>query len=453
MSEPDVTIDPTVVKEWKRYPGYKDSGVEWLGEVPEGWDIVRLKFGVSLINQKIDGQTLDLPYVGLENIESGTGRFIQSDESLQPEGQSNRFKSGDVLFGKLRPYLAKALRTKYTGICTSELLVLRPRHLTQDFLLYYLLNKEFIQTVNASTYGTKMPRANWDNIGNLPILIPPLPEQCTIAAFLDRETARIDALVEKKRRLVDLLAEKRQALITHAVTKGLNPSVEVKDSGVEWIGEVPKHWGIVALRRVTKSRCDGPFGSGLKSTHYADCGVRVIRLQNIGHAQFKNEDAAYIPAEYYAALGDHSVIAGDLLIAGLGDEKIPPGRACVAPESIEPAMVKADCFRFRLDPKRANAFFVALQLTSTAFVAASILSSGATRQRINLQSMSSRQIILPPLPEQCAIAAFLDQETARIDTITDTINQQIEKLHEYRTALISAAVTGKTDVREEVETA
>ena len=447
------SIDPAAVREWKRYPEYKDSGVEWLGEVPEGWEVKRLKYGVILKSKRVSGRETNLPYIGLENIESWTGKLIQSEEPMISDGQSTLFDPGDVLFGKLRPYLAKVIQAQASGICSSELLVLRPVDITPDFLVNYILNRDFIQTVDASTYGTKMPRANWEFIGNLPILVPPHPEQHAIAAFLDRETARIDALIEKKQRFIGLLEEKRQALITQAVTKGLDPDVEMKDSGVEWIGEVPKEWKVVALRRVTLSRCDGPFGSGLKSTHYVDSGIRVIRLQNIGHAQFRNENAAYISVEHYATLGDHSVKAGDLLVAGLGDEKIPAGRACVAPENIEPAMVKADCFRFRLDPKRLQTSFAALQLTSTATAASSVLSSGATRQRINLQSMSDRPIILPPQTEQSHIFLFLEKITLNINHVINHTQRQISLLHEYRTALISAAVTGKIDVRGEVPAA
>lgn len=212
-----------------------------------------------------------------------------------------------------------------------------------------------------------------------------------------------------------------------------------------WLGEVPEHWKIFALRRVAKSRCDGPFGSGLKSEHYSDFGVRVVRLQNIGHAEFKNGSSTFISEDYYATLGDHDVTTGDLLIAGLGDEGIPAGRACVVPEGIEPAMVKADCFRFRLDEMMVSPPFAALQLTSTAEGTAGALSTGSTRQRINLDSMAGRPILIPPLEEQVVIAAFLDRETARIDALLAKKERLIALLQEKRAALISRAVTKGLD--------
>jgi type I restriction enzyme S subunit len=207
-------------RRWKRYPTYMDSGVEWLGAVPEGWDVKRLKYCAARINEKVDGRESDLPYTGLEHIESWTGRLTPSEKISTSEGQSSRYEPGDVLFGKLRPYLAKAFRAKEHGICTGELLVLRPKDVSQDYLFSYVLAHDFISIVDSSTYGAKMPRASWDFIGDLPVLLPSEAEQRAIAAFLDHETGRIDALIAKKERQIELLQEKRAALISHAVTKG-----------------------------------------------------------------------------------------------------------------------------------------------------------------------------------------------------------------------------------------
>jgi type I restriction enzyme S subunit len=275
----------------------------------------------------------------------------------------------------------------------------------------------------------------------------PPNEQRAIAAFLDRETARIDGLVARKERLVELLQEKRAAFITRAVTKGLDPSISINDSGIEWLGQIPAHWGCLALSRVTKSRCDGPFGSSLKSEHYSTEGVRVVRLQNIGWAEFSNSDQAYIETAYAKELGDHDVVAGDLLIAGLGDEGHPVGRACHAPQGIEPAIVKADCFRFRLDPTRLLPRFAAYHLSATASAAAGSLATGATRSRMNLSTMAARLVALPPLQEQKVIVKVLDRETARSNVMLAKVREAIDRLTELRTALISVAVTGKIDVR------
>ncbi len=205
----------------------KDSGIEWLGQIPEHWEVCRLKYSVDLINQKVDGSDSELPYMGLEHIESWTGKIISPNGDVLSEGQSNLYQRGDVLFGKLRPYLAKVHAAETSGICTGELLVLRPKAVQQKFLLNYLLNPDVISIVDSSTYGAKMPRANWDFIGNIPVLISPTEEQRAIAAFLDRDTVRIDALIEKVEKSTDLLREYRTALISAAVTGKIDIRKEV----------------------------------------------------------------------------------------------------------------------------------------------------------------------------------------------------------------------------------
>lgn len=177
-------------------------------------------------------------------------------------------------------------------------------------------------------------------------------------------------------------------------------------------------WVETPLRHISSSWCDGPFGSGLASEHYTDAGARVVRLQNIRASSFDDSDAAFISIDYFSnALSRHSVLPGDLLVAGLGDENNLVGRACVAPDDIAPALVKADCFRFRLNPTKAEARFVAYSLSASAYRAAGELSGGATRSRINLGTMAGRKVPLPSLAEQQRIANFLDEQTARIDAL------------------------------------
>ncbi len=152
----------------KRYDSYKDSGVEWLGEVPACWARARLKDIVDNVTERADGENGSIPYIGLENIQSWTGQFVSSDGPATPDGTANTFASSDLLFGKLRPYLAKAFKAEYDGRCSTELLVLRPKKVARGFLFYHCLTDRFIRIVDSSTYGAKMPRANWDFIGNLP---------------------------------------------------------------------------------------------------------------------------------------------------------------------------------------------------------------------------------------------------------------------------------------------
>lgn len=283
------------------YPHYKDSSVAWLGQVPGHWEVKRLKMATHLCDKKVEADEENpLPYIGMENIESWSGKLLFIDPDLVPSGVANYFSKGTTLFGKLRPYLAKACAPDFSGLCSTELLVIQAEDFDRRALLYWLLADGFIKLVDSSTYGSKMPRANWDFIGNCQLAVPPMAEQTAIADFLDRETGRIDMLVAKKRKLVELLKEKRSALISRTVTRGLpddatrefglttgNTSVHeapraygrghenhggdenfstcrgekffaptgndntarLKDSGVEWLGEIPAHWNIAKFSR------------------------------------------------------------------------------------------------------------------------------------------------------------------------------------------------------------
>jgi type I restriction enzyme, S subunit len=237
----------------KPYPEYKNSGVEWLSEIPTHWDTKRLKYIVTELNNQKSVLIGDESYLPLENIESWTGKYTLSELPDTFEGAAKIFQPGDVLFNKLRPYLAKVVLSKDQGICVGELLVLRINraNVIPEFLFWRLISPEIIKTVDGSTYGTKMPRANWSFIGNLPIPYPTdVKEQCAIATFLDRETTKLDALIIKKRELITLLQEQRRVIINHAVTKGLNPDTPLKDSGIEWLGKIPAHWKIIRSKRL-----------------------------------------------------------------------------------------------------------------------------------------------------------------------------------------------------------
>ncbi len=446
MSAGDVegfAINPTVVRAWKRYPAYKDSGVEWLGEVPVGWELVRLKYAVRMITQRTIDQNSNSNYIGLENIESWTGRLIASEDTLDPEGQSGSFESGDVLFGKLRPYLAKVHKATVDGICSTEILVFRPKLVNQDYLFYYLLNSEFIKTVNSSTYGTKMPRANWDFIGNLLIPNISLHDQHAIAAFLDRETARIDALIAKKQRFIELLEEKRQAIISHAVTKGLDPGVEMKDSGVEWIGEVPAGWEIKKISYLADKITNGYVGP--TRDIFVNNGVIYLQSLHIKRNQIIFDYNYYVSEEWSNKHPRSILKKGDVLIVQTGDI----GQVAVVPEEYEGANCHA-LIIISCTPTAMKGEYLSMLLNSTyGFNSLKRIQTGALHPHLNYHNVKEILIPVPPISEQLAIVEWIVQSSSKIDALINIITLQIEKLHEYRTVLISAAVTGKIDVRGE----
>lgn len=232
----------------------------WFKTLPSKWESQKLKFSVNLRSEKVTEDIGEI-YVGLENIESKTGKYIQSEKQVEQtiEGTSNKFYKGDVLFGKLRPYLAKCIESDFDGICTTELLVLDTvnKKILSTYLKYMLLSPKFIDYVNSSTYGSKMPRANWEFIKNIEIPLPSVSIQRHIEDFIEKKVAEIDSLVSGKEKMIKLLEEKRQAMITEAVTKGLNPNVKMKDSGVEWIGEIPEHWSEGKINYYSNIRTGG----------------------------------------------------------------------------------------------------------------------------------------------------------------------------------------------------
>ncbi|MBC7084189.1 MAG: restriction endonuclease subunit S [Bacillota bacterium] len=225
------------VRTGKPYPAYKDSGVPWLGEVPAHWEVRRLKSAVAHINEQTNAKNPDDLYIALEHVESWTGRLQAPSGGVQFDSQVKRFRAGDVLFGKLRPYLAKVVRPQRHGVCVGEFFVLRPSHaVTPPYLEVTLRSASAIDYVNSSTYGAKMPRAGWAFVGNMPFPVPPLPEQTAIVEFLDDQTEKMDAAIAADRRAIELLQEFRTRLIADVVTGKL----DVREAAAKLPDEPPE---------------------------------------------------------------------------------------------------------------------------------------------------------------------------------------------------------------------
>ena len=421
------------------YPAYKESGVEWLGLIPAHWDVRRLKYVAPLRESRLDAKHEEDIYVGLENIESWTGRLQVDVQPESVESVVGRFEAGDVLFGKLRPYLAKAARPAFSGVSTSEVLALCPVECTQSYLLFSLLTDSFIRWFGAHTYGTRMPRVGPDQVGNSFISLPPSSEQRDIANFLDRETAKIDALLANKEQLIELLQEKRTALITRAVTKGLDPNVSMKDTGVEWLGEIPAHWEIVALRRrweiIDCKHVTVPF---------VDQGIPLASVRETQSFELNLSNARHTTCEWYAMLveGKRSPRRGDLVYC----RNVSVGSAAFVNTDERFAMGQDVCtIRSAWENQKWLNYYLCSNTMSNQL--ATIL-VGSTFDRINVSEIRELITPVPPRQQQDDITAFLDCESAKIDALVTKVREAIDRLKELRTALISAAVTGKIDVRE-----
>jgi type I restriction enzyme, S subunit len=450
-----------------RYPAYKDSGVTWLGEVPEHWEVKRLKYNLQLLTEKTDRRS---HAVALENIEGWTGRFLPTETEFEGDGVA--FEQGDILFGKLRPYLAKAYLTESSGEAVGDFHVLRPTaNVDGRFAQYQILNREFIALVDGSTFGSKMPRASWEFVAGMALPTPPKAEQTAIAAFLDRETAKIDDLIAEQRSLTALLKEKRQAVISHAVTKGLstlprhsrvggNPDstdtsndekaldsrlrgndelVPMKDSGVAWLGEVPGHWEVLALKRISPSQTVGIVVN--PSNYVADEGLPFLYGGDILEGRINFETARRISDEDSQRNGKTRLLKDDLVMVRVG----APGITAVVPSECE----GGNCASVMLIRQgKFDSQWLCYTLNSrTVRYQVEIVQYGAAQEQFNISHAVEFLIPQPPIAEQKAISDFLNHQTTQIDTLITETEKTISLLQERRSALISAAVTGKMDVR------
>ncbi len=277
-------------------------------------------------------------------------------------------------------------------------------------------------------------------------VFPPEDEQVLIAAFLDRETGKIDALIAAQEKLIALLAEKRQVTISHAVTKGLNPNAPMKDSGVVWLGEVPTHWAIKRVKHLVKEGIAGPYGSSLTKSMYSASGYRVYGQQQVIPGDFSVGDY-YISEEQFAEMSRYQVRPNDVLISVMGTI----GRSAVVPQDAEAGIINPRLVLYRvierlICPKYLQVFLN--NLTSQRYF--SLAAQGTTMEGLNMGSIGELHVALPPLHEQQEILQFVQSEGAKLDALSAESDRAVSLLKERRSALIAAAVTGQIDVRDEV---
>ncbi len=428
------------------YPQYQDSQTDWLGKVPANWEVRRLKFSTCLINEKSNAQEATLDYLGLEHIESWTGKRI-TDHTSTSEGISSKFAPGDVLFGKLRPYLAKVWLADSQGVATSEALVIRPdNEVIGCFLKYYMLSRDFIDVVNGSTYGSKMPRANWDFIGNLSLLIPAIKEQRQIARFLDHKTAQIDRLIEKKQELIEKLQEQRIAIITQAVTKGLVPEALMQNTKINWLGAIPSTWEISPLKRIINE--DTRNGLYKEKDQFIADGIPFVQMGEAFAEPELTQTARDRVNTTQGELHKWGLLEGDLLFARRSLVFEGSGKCVIIGKLQEPHLFESSMIRVRIDTQKALPKFI-FHYFQSAFSRAEIL---ATTKTVTISGIDSQQlkgltVCLPDIKTQGEIVDFISKSSEKFSAAITANSTTIARLMEYRTALITAAVTGQIDVR------
>lgn len=441
------------------YPKYKESGVEWLGDIPEHWEVKRLKYNASINDEKLPESMdpdFEILYVDISSVDSTEG-IVQKERMIfenAPSRARRIARSGDTIVSTVRTYLkaiAPVINPEENLIASTGFAVIRPRDIDNGYLSSVLRSQYFVEIIVSRSVGVSYPAINASDIGLIGIPLPLLSEQRAIASFLDRETGRIDSLVAKKKRLVELLREKRTAMISRAVTKGLDPSVKMKPSGLAWLGHVPEHWKVKRLKDLLLLRKGaiktGPFGSQLLSSEMYESEIKVYNQRNVIDNDFLSGEN-YISTEKYFKLKEFQTYSGDFLITTRGTI----GRCAILPHDAEPGILHPCLMRLQTNKSTVMDRFLMILIEESSFVLEQlkIKSNATTIDVIYQDSLKNVMIFLPPLSEQQAIAAFLDREIGKIDTLIQKVETAIEKLKEYRTALISAAVTGKIDVRERI---
>jgi type I restriction enzyme, S subunit len=423
-------------RRFKPYPAYKDSGVELLGQVPAHWELKRLKHLAWLNPETLTEDTdptLEMTYVDIGGV-NNLGRIVESEPltfAAAPSRARRLVRNGDVIVSTVRTYLRAIAPIRDPDprlVVSTGFAVVRPEDgLTTDYAAYALRAPYFVERVVANSKGVSYPAITEGEIGAYELALPPDPEQYAIATFLDHETAKIDALVVKEERLIELLQEKRAALISQAVTKGLDPNVPMKDSGFDWLGKIPAHWEVKRLKHL---------------------------FVNLDHrrAPISGEERASMVKDYpyYGASGVIDHVEGYLFDEPL--VLVAEDGANLYSRSTPLAFVATGKYWVNnhahiLRPLDRNVEYWAHVLASIVF---DPWITGSAQPKLTGDALGSIPLPVPAADEQTTILAKCSHAASESHSLITKVRDAIDRLQELRTALISAAVTGKIDVREEV---
>jgi len=413
-----------------KYDRYKDSGVEWLGEVPQQWELLKLKricllkSGENITSEQIQEED-NFPVFGGNGLRGYTDKYTH-------DGHYALIGRQGALCGNVNYAAGRFWASEHAVVVLK----------TKDFVTRWL--GELLRTMNLNQYSiaSAQPGLSVEVIGNLFIPLPPLPEQRSIAAFLDRETTKIDELIAEQRQLIDLLKEKRQAVISHAVTKGLNPDAPMKDSAIEWLGEVPEHWDITRIKWYFDTASGGTPDTSKQDLYYAEEeGIPWIRTTDLGNDVLSSFEVSITEK----ALCDTAcaVLPVETVMVAMygGDGTIGKNGILAIPATINQAV----CGLLPNSSFVSTFTFRYIQFYRPHWM----IGAESSRKDPNISQALIRNapILRPPLEEQNQIVTFIERETTKLDELIAETHHAIALLQERRTALISAAVTGKIDVR------
>lgn len=428
---------------------YKDSGVEWLGELPTNWEIRRLKYLTSCNSDTLLESTdpdKDIRYVDISSVVYPQG--IQNIEDMvfsdAPSRARRLVKNGDTIVSTVRTYLKAIAPIEGDDdslVVSTGFAVIRPRYLVPKYLSRFLMSHYCVEAIASMSVGVSYPAVNAGDIGNIFSSEPPIEEQQAIAAFLDRETSRIDALIQKKERLIELLKEKRIALIKQAVTKGLDPTVPMKDSGIEWLGEVPEHWEVKKLRYITTRIQTGCTPPTSVEEYYDSGTVDWFGPSSFKEALYLTEPVKLINQQ---AIDDGSArlfSKGTIMLIGIG---ATIGKIA---QITQDASCNQQITAITMKARIVNSDYATYQLKLLEDIIRGIAPS-ATLAIFDQNKISDLSMAIPPIREQNDIVDQLMLDIGHIEKLEIEVQSSITLLREYRSALINAAVTGKIDLRE-----
>lgn len=412
-------------------------------ELPDHWDLQRLKYVSQHIIKKrspIDGDIKISP----ENVESDTGRVLDFYSDYDSEGRE--FLPGDILFNKLGAYLNKVVLTDFAGLSMGEMIVLRPRGIYPEYLSKVMTSKTFIDEINSLSEGVKLPRSPIEGIMNSFVPVPPPEEQKLISLYLDKKTEQIDSLVEKIQRKIELLKEQRESLINRCITKGLDPNVEMKDSGIEWIGEIPKHWKLGKLKYLINLITKGETPSNIGEDFDDNGEVRFLKGEDLIDGQVTPQGNSFISVDVHEKLKRSQLMKDDLLVVIAGTL----GKCAVVPVEVLPAntnqAISLVRFKEGVDPVFVRYWFE----TSSCRNQISEFAVVAAQPNLSMEALGNITIPIISYDSQKEITLTLSKTTSRMDELLKKEATRIELLSEYRQSLISSVVTGKVRITEDM---
>ena len=413
----------------------KNSGVEWIGAIPTTWHTKKMKYISNFIQNKYSSDYGLLPYIGLENIASWSGSFISTNSQYDRE-QSLICEPEDILFGKLRPYLAKVYMNDRLCCCSNEFAVIRVNGQNKRYMWYQLLSHGFIFEIDRSTYGTKMPRANAEFIRNVFVALPSEIEQQKIANYLDKMCAEIDAVLEKTRASIEEYKKLKQAVITQAVTKGVRGDRPMKDSGIEWIGEIPAEWNkdkvirvfsVIGSGTTPKSSDENLFDGNTPWIQSGDInGENLFVTKNcVSNSAIESYSALRVYQAPYLVVAMYGASVGNLSLSMID--------ACVN---------QACCVLKKPTINLKFSFYIFKAVKD--YLAQKAVGGG--QPNISQETIKQLWLPIPSADEQIEISNYLDEKCRSVDALIAKKQQYFTEIETYKKSLIYEYVTGKKEV-------